>query len=597
MNYSEILSEYTVDELKDRITAAARMLPGKFVSRGNKSTLIQNLVESFSDVEICKAFYNKLSVVEQGAIQEVTHGWKHLYADRMVVKYGKSPRLEKDYYSFSYQNREPINAIACLFSKERVMPKELSNRFATFVPKPKVNAMNGLENVPEKFKTSMAELDITIHETEQAALADILTMLRLCENGQISASEATGYIAISSAEKVKSLLFAGDFYNNVTERKYDVQMGQAGIRPVAWPLILRVARAVKNSKGKLQLSQHGTELLAKLPHDIIGDLWMKWVHNDEFNEFSRIDAVKGQKSSKRPLNSPEQSREAIVEALINLPIGKWVSIDDFCKFILCSDLHMEVARNADALYVGHSQEHGSLGYNNAIWFHIEGRFVYAVLLEYAATLGLIDVALTVPWKSAEDIRKLYCDDLTCLSRYDGLKYIRLNNLGAYVLKRAETYTPSVTNRASQFQILPNLEVTLLSDKLLTHDRLLLERFCVSKSDRVWQISKGKILNEIERGVNMESIRTNLRSLAQSEQLPDNVEVFLNDICKKSSSLIIKGMYTLIECEDAKTAMLLANDKELRKFTFLVNEKHLMVMQGYEDAFRRNVKKQGLVLPV
>ena len=595
MNYLEILNEYTVEELKERIDAAKQILPGKFDSRGNKSMLTRALIVPFYDVEICKAFYSKLSTIEQAAIQEVVHSWDRLYGDRMMAKYDDLPRLRKDWSSYGSQ-REPISAIACLLSKERVMPKELIDRFATFVPKPKDNTMHGIVSIPEKFETSTDKLDITIHETEQAALADALTILRLCENGQISVSETTGYITTSSAAKVKDMLFAGDFYGNVTERKYDVQMGPAGIRPFAWSIILRVAKAVKNIKGKLYLSKKGAEFLAKQPQDIIVDLWTDWVWNDEFNEFSRIDVIKGQKS-KHALNDPEESRNSIEEAIANLPLGKWVSIDDFCRYISASGLEVEVARNAWALYIGSSPRHGSLGYNHVRWEHIDGRFIYVVLLEYAATLGLIDVALTLPWDSVDDVSELYCDELSCLSRYDGLKYIRLTNLGAYVLELSKEYTPSVINRGSKFQILPNLELAMLSDKLLGHDRILLERLCEQKSDRVWQLSKSKMLNEVERGISMKAIKTTLQGLTTNEQLPENVEHFLNDICKKSSQLVVKGVYTIVECDDAKTAMLLANDRELKKFTFLVNEKSLMIMQGYEDAFRKNVKKQGLVLPV
>ncbi|MFO7803493.1 MAG: hypothetical protein R6V55_14475 [Desulfovermiculus sp.] len=44
-------------------------------------------------------------------------------------------------------------------------------------------------------------------------------------------------------------------------------------------------------------------------------------------------------------------------------------------------------------------------------------FARAFLLEYAATLGSIDVALIPPWGAVSDVRNLWgADDLSCLSR-------------------------------------------------------------------------------------------------------------------------------------------------------------------------------------
>ena len=45
------------------------------------------------------------------------------------------------------------------------------------------------------------------------------------------------------------------------------------------------------------------------------------------------------------------------------------------------------------------------------------------------------------------------------------------------------------------------------------------------------------------------------------------------------------------------AVLLANDRELKKFTFLVPERQLIVLNDREEHFRRHVKKLGYFLPI
>ena len=65
---------------------------------------------------------------------------------------------------------------------------------------------------------------------------------------------------------------------------------------------------------------------------------------------------------------------------------------------------------------------------------MEGRYALCVLFEYAATLGLIDVAYTGPRGARRDYQALWgAGQLSCLSRYDGLAAVRVNELGAAIL--------------------------------------------------------------------------------------------------------------------------------------------------------------------
>jgi hypothetical protein len=79
--------------------------------------------------------------------------------------------------------------------------------------------------------------------------------------------------------------------------------------------------------------------------------------------------------------------------------------------------------------------HGSLGYaGREAWAVVEGRYALCVLFEYAATLGLIDVGYVDPGGARDDYRSLWgADHYAFLSRYDGLSYLRVNELGTAIL--------------------------------------------------------------------------------------------------------------------------------------------------------------------
>ena len=68
------------------------------------------------------------------------------------------------------------------------------------------------------------------------------------------------------------------------------------------------------------------------------------------------------------------------------------------------------------------------------WNALEGRYALCVLFEYAATLGVIDVAYASPRGARDDYRELWgADRYDSLSRYDGLAAIRVNDLGAAIM--------------------------------------------------------------------------------------------------------------------------------------------------------------------
>lgn len=70
-----------------------------------------------------------------------------------------------------------------------------------------------------------------------------------------------------------------------------------------------------------------------------------------------------------------------------------------------------------------------------------------------------------PWvvqpRKIEDFTDLWgVDDLDCLSRYDGLLYIRINGLGAWCLGLAEEYVPAPTEASHVLKVFPKLDIVI-----------------------------------------------------------------------------------------------------------------------------------------
>jgi len=279
-----------------------------------------------------------------------------------------------------------------------------------------------------------------------------------------------------------------------------------------------------------------------------------------------------QKAKRNPLYPASTGRQALAKGLAQMPSGKWIAIHDFLKFLIAIGQGFDVIKDPWTLYIS-DREHGSFGYNHVTWEHLNGRFARAFLLEYAATLGLIDVCLTVPWESVTDHHDLWgADDFGALSRYDGLKYFRLTTLGEWILGTKDSHEIKKSISKNQFKLLPNLELALTTQAITPSDKLVVNRLCDQTSDNLWTLSKIKILNLLEQGAPLENIENELMALSVGQKLPPIFRTFFDNLKKKNGQLSKRGSYVLIECQDAHLALLLANDRELKKFTFLVPER-------------------------
>jgi len=117
--------------------------------------------------------------------------------------------------------------------------------------------------------------------------------------------------------------------------------------------------------------------------------------------------------------------------------GEWEDIDTLLATLEYQQQPLVAVRNLMALWRLYliDSYYGSLGHAGyKAWPLVEGRYALCALLEYTATMGVIDVAYADPDGAREDYRGLWgADRLARLSRYDGLVAIRVNELGAAIL--------------------------------------------------------------------------------------------------------------------------------------------------------------------
>jgi hypothetical protein len=419
-------------------------------------------------------------------------------------------------------------------------------------------------------------------------------VLRLVDTGKVAVSDATRRASASTIAAIAAILDRGDYYPHVPPKDQWHDPNAGPIRAFAWPLLIQAGGLAQLSGTKLQLTKAGRKALSEPAAGTIRTLWTKWMNTSIIDELARIDCVKGQTGKgKRGLTAVSGRREAIADGLAECPPGGWVATEEFLRYTRAAGNDFSATRDAWNLYIC-EQQYGSLGYDGSAGF-LDERYLMSLLLEYAATLGMIDVALIPPAGARRDFRGLWgTDDLPFFSRYDGLMYFRLTPLGAYCLDVESDYQAPPVEVKPVLRVLPNLEVVATGSDLERSDRLALNAYATPVSEFVWRLETGKLLAAIEAGRQMEEIREFL-SARSGDPLPGTVARLLDDVAARTTKVHDRGLARLVECDDAVLAALIANDTRTRKHCMLAGERHLVVAASSEAAFRRGLRDAGYLL--
>jgi len=556
--------------------------------------------------ERLRTVWESLDELQRAAVAEVVHSSSTRFpADRFRAKYGRDPNWGTS--DKSGYHRSP-SALDFFFYGNGVMPDDLKSRLGAIVPPPVEARVQTLADLPAAWTLPVSrgnpktrtkeenteEVPLAVHETERTAQRELLSILRLVDAGKVAVSDKTRRASSASIETITNTLEGGDYYPRlpVKNKWHDENAGP--IRAFAWPLLIQTGGLAQLSGSKLQLTKAGRKALAEPAAETIRMIWTKWMGTTILDELSRIDCVKGQSGKgKRGLTAAASRRDAIADTLAECPVGAWILTDECLRFLRASDNDFSVTRSAWDLYISELQ-YGSLGYDNGERV-LEERYLYCFLMEYAATLGLIDVALIPPSGARRDYRNMWgTDDLAYFSRYDGLMYLRITSLGAYCLDAASNYQPAPVEVKPVLRVLPNLEIAAIGAEFEQSDRLALDAYATRVSDLVWRLDADKLLVAMGMGRSVHEILEFLTA-RNSDAIPDTVTHLLEDVADRTAKVHDRGLARLVECADPALAVLIANDSRTRKHCMRAGGRHLVVPASSEAAFKRALREVGYLL--
>jgi hypothetical protein len=539
----------------------------------------------------------RLDEIQQVAVAEAIYS-KNLRFDegRFKAKYGRLPSFGTEHYYYRAGAKDGPTFARLLLHQEG-MPEQLAERLRQFVPQPAPAQINlsPSDRDHEGWAPAESEQDeAMIVEMEQAAQRDLKALLRLIKEDKLRVSDKTGFPTGASMKLIESTLTGGDYYSSGTRFGEDADY-VGPIKAFAWPLLLQAAKLASREGSRLKLTKAGEKAFTVPAYETLRLIWMRWLGFSGFDELRRIDVIKGQQGKGRvALTAVSNRREMISRALRACPIAEWIEVDEFFRFMQAANYYFQVSRDPWDLYICDS-EYGSLGYEGYHdWEILQGRYILCLLFEYAATLGIVDVAYVSAAGARDDFRKIWgTDDLWCLSRYDGLRKFRLTKFGAYCLGVSSEYSPKPITQKASFTVMPSLRL-IVNGELSPDEESVLESFAERTAETEWLLSMVRTLKAIEADLDVRVFSDFLQ--ARDEQpLPDTVAGFFRNAMERARAFKDRGNAKLIECADAALAERIANAKAMKGYCLRAGDHYLVVPSNREQHFRKELEKLGYIL--
>lgn len=581
----ETLETFTIEHLKPRATLLkeAKHLPTR------KGELIEVIVSTLHSPKGLKKLWAQLDPLSQQVVAAALENNHQLDEDGFRAQHGHLPwdtLKKKDSWMYSYRRTEYLPVELLLYSGR--IPPDLAVLLKPLAPRAEKFVLNGVTTFPAE----EAEY-LLVAETEAAALHDLAATLSLIAEGKAVITPKTGRPAAAGLVKLSERLLHGEFLPPDED-----DSSPEPIRAYGWLVLVQAAKLARAAGTKLELTPKGQKVLSQPTLAQAQDIFENWRHTNQFDELTRIRALKGFQKAKGWLTRPAERKAKLLTALAHCPVGVWIEREAFLRAVRAWRCNFEIETHPyeSKLYVGSSWEYGYLGGFGASteWRATQAQYILVCLFEYLATLGALDLAYYYP--DSADFKLEHLDGIDngdYFSAYIGLRYFRITPLGAYWLGLTTDYAgPARPITQPVFTVTPNQEIAITHREQFTPNvRALLERLTEPVSEGVYRLEREKILTALETGLTLTAV-TDFLTEKSAHPLPQTVSIFLDDLERNSRALKEGGAAMLFEVKDAPLAQLIANDSVLRKFCTVTGDVILVVPANKEAAFRRRLKQLG-----
>jgi hypothetical protein len=288
----------------------------------------------------------------------------------------------------------------------------------------------------------------------------------------------------------------------------------------------------------------------------------------------------------------KKMRLSFLNLLKELSGQHWYSIENVIKYCCYNEIYLDIVDRDSAdryLYYSSIGRYGLTKVNITEKLYKDAiiiPLIKSVMFLFSA-FGLLDIAYNLPENPS-----LQEKDHKYLSVFDGLKYIRLTKLGAYVLDLTREY---------EMETIEQQKASLILDKerLLIHmegedvlKRVALERIGERMSNTYYRVNCNSFLKECSCKEDIQQKVIFFKEYISSNP-PQIWQDFLNDILKRINPLTIEE--NIVVCKltpDKELISLIATDTILKKYILKAENYHILIESAHVNKIKKRLGELG-----
>lgn len=284
------------------------------------------------------------------------------------------------------------------------------------------------------------------------------------------------------------------------------------------------------------------------------------------------------------------SLKSLIELLKEMNEDDCVSVENILKAFLYRENNTELINfndSKDYIYINeaNSERARIYLYEEYVEYVVEP-FVKSLLF-ILGTLGILELYYTKP----KDCESLYIKT-GYLSKYDGLKFIKLTDFGKFIFDKTTNYSmPKSYEKVEVFLDEKQLILTVVGEA--PAKRIFFERIAKKIGENSYKLSfvtfkKGLKTKEnfIER---LEKFKNNLNN----KEIPLNWLEFFDEFKRKFDSIERTDDYIVYKIpEDKELIDIILNDKKIREHILKAEQYHILIEKAKLESFKKLLGEYG-----
>jgi hypothetical protein len=258
-----------------------------------------------------------------------------------------------------------------------------------------------------------------------------------------------------------------------------------------------------------------------------------------------------------------------------MPEGQIVSVDNILNYINFRTLYSNLISPQniyDHVYINEADYGRTKIYNYETYYEYIVVPMFKSLIGILGSLGVVDLYIDTPtMKNGLYLKNGY------LSKYDGIKYIKLSNLGEYVLGRKKEYDFGEISEESEVYLDEDrLIITIVGNSPMK--AMFLEQIGLKIGANKYKLDYNSILRNIENSNDLSKRIDDFRKKI-TLNMPPLWQSFFEELKTKHNSITACSDLVVFKLkEDKELINLVARDEILKDIVFKAEGYHVIIKE-------------------